>query len=243
MAVVIGLSNGASAKDFWSLDTLKFWKRDKDQPEAQPQPPIQPDPGTGQVPLVQPAPTELPQDQQGGAVQPAPGQPVAPAPTVQTGPIPPADIPNTPDDGGGVDAAAPLPALAGQFQGIWGLSKDVCTGTRTIEDIGDDQALAIKGNRVFFSDSQCRVLQTEGDYASGQKVLIRCVDIDNQRYETEVLIRPLGEKKLEISSGDQSSLQYDYCAPAQGTEPAEAVDLDKPVVPEPGAAQKDLISQ
>lgn len=234
--MVLGFAGTSEARDFWSLDTLKFWKRDKGEPEPQAQPPVQADPDAAQTPQDQPA-LVLPD----GTGQAAPVQPDAPI--VERGPIPPADIPNAPAGGETAQPAVPSLALAEQFQGIWGLSEDVCGRTQTIEDIVDDQALAIKGNRVFFSDSQCRVLQTEGEYSTGQRVLIRCVDIDNQRYETEVLIRPLGGRALEISAGDQSSLQYSYCAPVQGKEPAAAAELDQPVAPEPGAAQKELTTQ
>ncbi len=236
LAISLGFTGAGDANDFWSLDTLKFWKRDKGEPEPQVQPPAQADPNAVQTQPLQP-PAALPE----GTGQTAPVQPGTP--TVERGPVPPADIPNALSDTETGQPAAPSLALAEQFQGIWGLSEDVCSGTQTIEDIVDDQALAIKGNRVFFSDSQCRVLQTEGDYSSGQNVLIRCVDIDNQRYETEVLLRPLGGLKLEISAGNQSSLQYSYCAPAQGKEPAAAAELDQPVAPEPGAAQKELTTQ
>ena len=99
-----------------------------------------------------------------------------------------------------------------QFDGIWGLSESVCDKTQSVHDIVDSQSMAIQKNQILFSDSKCLITQSEGDFLSGHQVKVNCLDADNQRFETEIFMKPLGALKLEISTSEQASVQYIFCS-------------------------------
>ena len=101
--------------------------------------------------------------------------------------------------------------VGSRFEGIWGLTKSVCNKIQNIEDIVDVQSLAIKQNQIIFSDSKCLIVSSEGEFLSGFNVSLNCLDADNQRFSTEIVMKPIGALKLELSSAEQTSIQYEYC--------------------------------
>lgn len=105
-----------------------------------------------------------------------------------------------------------LPSLGKGLEGIWGLTDDACSNTQLLEDIVDEQTLAIKGNRIYFVDIQCFIIDTASNSNLGKTATIRCLDVESQQFETAINFRPIGALKLEISSEFQEAREYVYCS-------------------------------